>query len=64
MWSSYNCGDKKNIISIPKLVEENSDKLKKRYLSFVYSLGEEKLEGKKLSEHFKINANSIFGGQH
>ena len=60
MWSSYNCGDKKNIISIPKLVEENSDKLKKRYLSFVYSLGEEKLEGKKLSEHFKINAEFNF----
>ena len=60
MWSSYNCGNDKNVVSMPKLVEENSDKLRKQYLSLVYSLGEEKIKGIKLSEYFKINPEFNF----
>jgi len=60
MWSSYHCGSDKNVVSMPKLVEKNSDKLRKQYLSLVYNLGEEKIEGIKLSEYFKINPEFNF----
>lgn len=41
-------------ISIPKLVEEQADTLKARYLAWIYDLGETRLSGKRLVDHLEL----------
>ena len=41
------------VISIPKYLDQHSSRLKKRYLKFIYDLGEKKISEKKISEYFK-----------
>ena len=46
LWQSLS--ENKNCISVPNLVEKNSDYLKKSYLSWIYNLGEFKFNGSRL----------------
>jgi len=41
-------------ISIPQLIEENSDTLRARYLAWIYELGEIVIDGKRLVDHLEI----------
>jgi surface carbohydrate biosynthesis protein (TIGR04326 family) len=53
LWRSY--GESGNLLySMPKLVEEQADTLRVRYLSWIYELGEKHIEGKRLVDHLKL----------
>lgn len=52
-WQSVGSGAP-DIVSIPKLVETNADALKKRYLAWVYDLGEARIRGRRLIDHLEL----------
>lgn len=53
LWRSYGDGD--NLLhSIPKLVEEQADALRERYLAWIYDLAESQIEGKRLVDHLEL----------
>lgn len=52
-WNSYEIGH--GTRSIPIYVEENSDRLRTKYLAFVHDLGETLVDGKPLKQQFALN---------
>lgn len=54
LWRSCSESVSSDVISIPNLVEENADYLRKRYLSWVYELGEMQVHGKRLVDHLEL----------
>jgi surface carbohydrate biosynthesis protein (TIGR04326 family) len=54
LWRSFSDGVSPNIVSIPTLVEKNADALKQRYLAWIYTLGEAKIQGRRLVDHLEI----------
>ena len=46
LWQSYGLTDYPEAVSIPKLVDDNAELFKKRYLEWVYELGNRKIKGK------------------
>ena len=66
LWRGFGGDDKKNTISIPKLVEDNADSLKSNYLSFIFELGEMRIKGRRvidclqLREHFSYWWMTLF----
>lgn len=57
LWSKYENLRKQNILSIPKIVEDNSDILKSQFLAWVYDLGETVINGKRVIDHFEVRQN-------
>lgn len=53
LWHGF-VEDNDSAISIPKLVEEQSDYLKSRYLEWIYELGETTINGKRLIDHLEL----------
>ena len=53
-WRSYNTLESETIFSIPKLVEENADKLREKYLALIHDLGESKIKGRRVVDHLEI----------
>jgi surface carbohydrate biosynthesis protein (TIGR04326 family) len=54
LWSSYIESTAINCISIPQLVDDNSLFFRNKYLSWIYNLGESKINGKRLIDHLEI----------
>jgi surface carbohydrate biosynthesis protein (TIGR04326 family) len=54
LWNDRSNKSSLNQISIVEIVETNSDALRKRYLSWIYDLGEYKIDGKRVIEHLFI----------
>jgi surface carbohydrate biosynthesis protein (TIGR04326 family) len=56
LWRSYEAvrDSGARVVSIPRLVEENADDLRARYLAWVHALGEAKVDGRAISEHLLI----------
>ena len=54
LWRSYGLRDIPDAVSIPRLVEENADALRSRYLAWVYELGELRIKGRRLIEHLQL----------
>ena len=54
LWRSYDTAGRDNVISIPRLVEENTGSLRARYLAWIYDLGEAKIKGKRIVDHLEI----------
>ncbi len=54
LWNSYEQPDDKNIISIPKVVEENSDYYRSKYLAWIYDISEKKIKDKKIVEYLQL----------
>jgi surface carbohydrate biosynthesis protein (TIGR04326 family) len=52
LWSGHSL--KKGIFSIPRYLEENSDRLRSKYLSFVYDLGLTHIGNKTIIKHLDI----------
>jgi surface carbohydrate biosynthesis protein (TIGR04326 family) len=57
LWRGFSDGVTSNVISIPRLIEENADTLRARYLAWVYDLGEMVIQGKRLVDHLKLHPN-------
>lgn len=56
LWRSFEDGVLPGVVSIPRLVDENADILRRRYLAWVYELGERRIEGRRLVEHMELRA--------
>lgn len=54
LWSSFANATDPSTISIPKLVEEQADALKSRYLAWIYELGETFINGKRVIDHLEL----------
>jgi surface carbohydrate biosynthesis protein (TIGR04326 family) len=54
LWRSYDTRERKDVISIPQLVEDNAESLRARYLAWIYDLGETKVKGKRIVDHLEI----------
>ena len=54
LWRSYDTKGRNDVVSIPCLVEENSESLRLRYLEWIYDLGETKIKGKRIVDHLEI----------
>ena len=55
IWNGHQ--DKANFISIPKYLERNANRIKKKYIEFIYDLGKKNILNKNLIQHLKINNN-------
>jgi len=60
LWTGSENPSNQNELSISKLVESNSEYYKKRYLSWIHSLGLESINGKSIIEHLKLEDNFSF----
>jgi surface carbohydrate biosynthesis protein (TIGR04326 family) len=54
LWQSFSCDTIPDAISIPKLVEDQADVLKARYLGWLYELGEKSIQGRRLVDHLDV----------
>jgi len=60
LWSSFEKTDDGGLISIPQLVEENSDELRTAYLSWIYELGMGKIDEQRIIDHLEIRPGFSF----
>ncbi len=60
LWNSFGKKDDSTVISISKLVEDQADSLRARYLAWIYELGEMSLEGKRLVDHLELRPGFSF----
>jgi len=54
LWNSFGVGDKPGVLSLPRMVEERADDLRKRFLAFIFDLGETRLNGKRLVDDLEL----------
>jgi surface carbohydrate biosynthesis protein (TIGR04326 family) len=54
LWRAFNEDDRSDVISIPKLVEDQADILKSRYLAWIYETGNSLINGKSLLAHLEL----------
>jgi surface carbohydrate biosynthesis protein (TIGR04326 family) len=54
LWRDFVSNAQPDAVSIPALIETNADLLRKRYLAWVYQLGEKSILGKRLVEHLQL----------
>lgn len=54
LWRSYGMDEAPEAVSIPRLVEEQADALRARYLAWIYELGETHIRGKRLVDHLQL----------
>ena len=54
LWRIYNLRGNSDLISIPELVEKKANKFRNLFLSWVYEVGQTKIDGIRLIDHFKI----------
>ena len=52
IWNGYQ--DKPNCISIPKYLEDNANKFKKKYIEFIHDIGTKNISNKNLTQLLKI----------
>ena len=57
LWKQFRQSNSKNQISIPELIEKNADRLKARYLTWIYNLGETKFGLLSVVDALKIRNN-------
>ena len=53
-WRCFYEGDGLNGISLPKLVEEQAENLRSRYLEWIYKLGETRIKGKRVIDNLEL----------
>ncbi len=51
LWSGY--GEDAGVVSVPRHLDMNGDRLRAKYLAFVYDLGETFIRGRRLVDHFR-----------
>jgi surface carbohydrate biosynthesis protein (TIGR04326 family) len=54
LWRGFATDDSPDLISLPKLVEEQADVLRARYLAWIYELGDTRVNGKRLVDHLEL----------
>jgi surface carbohydrate biosynthesis protein (TIGR04326 family) len=56
LWRCSATGAPPRFVSIPQLIEDNADTLRKRYLAWVYELGEMRISGRRLIDHLQLRS--------
>jgi len=56
LWNSFNQSLEKNIISVPLLVEEHSIELRKKFLNWIYEIGETHIKSNKIIDILEIES--------
>jgi surface carbohydrate biosynthesis protein (TIGR04326 family) len=59
-WSEYIENIDKNIISIPQIVDNNSDRYRNKYLKWVHEIGNQKIGNNKLNNYFLVDKKFSF----
>lgn len=54
LWRQYADSENSALISIARLVEQESDELRARYLAWIYDLGEAEIKGKRVLDHLAL----------
>lgn len=54
LWRSFNTDKQSNLFSIPKMIEDNAEKLRDQYLSFIFQIGQAHTGKKKIIDYFEI----------
>ncbi len=54
LWRAFSDETAPHAISIPTLIEANAEALKGQYLAYVYELGEQQIQGRRLVDHLEI----------
>ena len=57
LWQDSDDLELPNSIVIPRIVEENADLLRSRYLAWIHDFGEMDIRGRRLLEYFRIRCN-------
>ena len=60
LWREFVSNAQPDAVSIPALIETNADLLRKRYLEWVYELGEKIIQGRRLVEHLQLRPGFSF----
>lgn len=60
LWSSFDKTDDPSSISMPKLVDEQAETFRARYLAWVYELGETRINGTRLIDHLELRPGFSF----
>lgn len=54
LWRGFGDGTIAGVVSISKLIEENADVLRRRYLAWIYDLGETRIKDRRLVDHLEL----------
>lgn len=54
LWGGFGDCAAPNAISIPRLLEANADRLRTRYLAWIYELGEMRINGRRLVDYLEL----------
>lgn len=57
-WQSYACAPSGT--SVPRYLEDHAERLRSRYLAFIYDLGECRIDGKRIVEHLDLGDGFSF----
>lgn len=55
-WRSYSTHGLPGSVSIPRWVEDHAESLRKRYLAWIYEIGETVIRGKRLVDHMQLRS--------
>jgi len=56
-WQSYEMSVLENVFSIQRLIEENAEHLRSKYLAYIYDLGELRINSKRVVDHLELRPN-------
>lgn len=54
LWSAFGAGDRQDVVSLPRVVEQRADALRARYLAWVHDLGETVVGGQTVRQHLRL----------
>lgn len=54
LWRSFGNDTTPSVVSIPKLIEANAVTLRKRYMAWIFELGEVRIKGQRLVDHLVL----------
>ena len=58
LWQSYDC--REVFFSVPNYIEKHAERLRTKYLKFIHELGESRIDGKRIVEHFDLGDKFSF----
>ena len=54
LWRGFSPVVSNNVVSIPRLIEENANALRARYLAWIYDLGETRIHGRRMVDYLEL----------
>lgn len=54
LWQSFCRTQDKNVFSLPELVDKYAEDLRRRFVAFVYQIGETSVKGKRIIDHLEL----------